>query len=100
MQNKFGVGGICVPYVITKRSRGFGTYLRSYRPPLENGEVRANSSVNMMFNRPDKGAFTINFGGNENSFTAEIPQSGYKLSFNADGINNLKQLPSMGFGLK
>lgn len=99
MQNKYDVGGICIPYLVTKRSQGFGTYLRSYRPALSAIESNVKGPVDFMFNRTDLGTFTINFGGDENSFTAQIPQSGYKLSFNSDGLPRSRELPSMGFGL-
>jgi len=82
LQNENDVGGFVVPFLITRQSREFGTYCKSFRKPLSFGEVGPNNStVNWQFNRPEEGAYTVNFGGNETSFSLEVPQAGKKISW-------------------
>ncbi|NIZ12690.1 hypothetical protein [Phaeobacter sp. HF9A] len=84
LQNRNGVGGFALPYLITRHYRTFGTYLKSFRKPLSANEVGSEGrTVKWLWNKPDEGAYTVNLGGNETSFSLHVPQAGRKITWRA-----------------
>ena len=104
LENDLDVGGFCVPYVATKKTAEFAIYMESYRSdlsPEDLNEVReadGSNRIDPQFYRQDTGAFTINFGGNQHSFSMEIPQLGRHYVFDAKGLSPKTHI-SAGVGL-
>ena len=93
LENDLDVGGFCVPYVATKKTAEFAIYMESYRSDLspedlnEGREADGSNTIDLQFYRQDTGAFTINFGGNQHSFSMEIPQLRKHIAFDAKGLS-------------